>query len=94
MFDSSHVTTSSTTSFFFNGLIAETYALNEAFAVQGSVIPWFYGIHQVICSVSTRKLHNNLFFFNSSRYLMELFYPFFSWSTLKDGTSTPVLHEG
>jgi hypothetical protein len=42
---------------------AETYALNEAFAydkllpVQGSVIPWFYGIHQVICCVFTRKLH-------------------------------------
>ena len=43
-------------------VIAETYALNEAFAydklrpVQGSVIPWFYGAHQVICSVFTRKM--------------------------------------
>jgi hypothetical protein len=42
---------------------AETYALNEEFAydkllpVQGSVIPWFYGTHQVICSVSTSKSH-------------------------------------
>ena len=41
---------------------AETYALNEAFAydkllpVQGSVIPWFYGTHQVICRVFTRKI--------------------------------------
>ena len=41
---------------------AETYALNEAFAydkllpVQGSVIPWFYGTHQVICSVFTRNI--------------------------------------
>ena len=40
---------------------AETYALNEAFAydkllpVQGSVIPWFYGTYQVVCSVSTRS---------------------------------------
>lgn len=36
---------------------AEMYALNEAFAydklrpVQGSVVPWFYGTHQVICNV-------------------------------------------
>ena len=41
---------------------AETYALNEAFAydkllpVQGSIIPWFYGTHQVMCSVFTRKI--------------------------------------
>jgi hypothetical protein len=41
---------------------AETYALNEALAydkllpVQGSVIPWFYGIHQVICAVFTRYI--------------------------------------
>jgi hypothetical protein len=41
---------------------AETYALNEAFAydkllpVQGSVIPWFYGTHQVMCNVFTRKI--------------------------------------
>jgi hypothetical protein len=35
-------------------VIAETYALNEAFAydklrpVQGSLVPWFYGTHQVM----------------------------------------------
>jgi hypothetical protein len=39
---------------------AGTYALNEAFAydkllpAQGSVIPWFYGTHQVKCVVFTR----------------------------------------
>ena len=39
---------------------AGTYALNEAFAydkllpAQGSVIPWFYGTHQIICVVLTR----------------------------------------
>ena len=41
---------------------AKKYALNEALAydkllpVQGSVIPWFYGIHQVMCSVFTQKI--------------------------------------
>jgi hypothetical protein len=38
-------------------ITAEMYALNEAFAydklrpVQGSVVPWFYGTHQVKCSL-------------------------------------------
>ena len=40
-------------------IYAERYALNEAFAydkllpVQGSIIPWFYGTHQVMCNVFT-----------------------------------------
>ena len=46
---------------FVSVVYAESYALNEAFAydkllpAQGSVIPWFYGTHQVMCSVFTRK---------------------------------------
>lgn len=41
---------------------AETYALNEMFAydklvhAQGSLIPWFHGIHQVTCNVFTRTV--------------------------------------
>ena len=45
---------------------AETYALNGAFAydkllpTQGSVIPWFYGTYQVMCSFTWKTLLTSL----------------------------------
>lgn len=58
-------------------VIAETYALNEAFAydklraVQGSLVPWFYGTHQVKSTLLNASIRFFTFPFDSLRYRME-----------------------
>ena len=77
-------------------VIAEWYAVNEAFAyvklrpAQGSVIPWFYGTHQVKHGFfkTSWKLHS--LSLESSRYQMGQFYMAFCWSTWTDRASTPI----
>lgn len=58
-------------------VIAESYALNEAFAydklraVQGSLVPWFYGTHQVISTLPNASIRFPYFSFDSLRFPME-----------------------